>query len=84
VGRDGIKTVWDTSEALREIRGMRFHQISGNCDGCADKNWCGICMGNALRENGCLKPCSDTCMISRASHEVYLNHVKGGERDEKI
>lgn len=84
VGRDDIKTAWDTSEALREIRDMRFHQISGSCDGCADKNWCGICMGNALRENSCLKPCSDTCMISRASHQVYLNHVKGGERDEKI
>mgnify|MGYP003277657491 FL=1 len=84
VGGDGIKSVWNTSEALRGIRELKFHQISGNCSGCADKNWCGICLGNALRENGSLKPCSDTCMISRASHEVYLNHVKGGETDEKV
>lgn len=81
---DGIRNVWNTSEALRGIRNLKFHQISGNCGACADKNWCGICLGNALRENGSLKPCSDTCMISRASHEVYLSHVKGGETDEKV
>ena len=84
VGGDGIRNVWNTSEALRGIRNLKFHQISGNCGACADKNWCGICLGNALRENGSLKPCSDTCMISRASHEVYLSHVKGGETDEKV
>lgn len=81
---DDIRTIWKSSRKLQNIRKMKFHQVSGRCGTCADKNWCGLCMGNALRENHSLKPCSDTCMISRAGHEVYLHHLQGGEANEKV
>lgn len=84
IRNDEIGAIWNDSDKLRSIRSLRFNQISDRCMSCEDKNWCGICMGNAYRENGCLKPCSDTCILSKVSHEVYKNHAKGGEMNEEI
>lgn len=71
VKSDSLKEIWEHSQELHSLRAIRFNQLSEKCGSCEDKNWCGLCMGSAIKENGKLAPCSDTCMIARANHRAY-------------
>lgn len=65
--------IWEHSPLLREIRSLRYKDVSEACGSCPDRNWCSICMGGAMRENGKLAPGGDTCLIARAAREEFLS-----------
>lgn len=76
VKQESVRSIWERSKELRKIAKMKFYELSETCPECPDKSWCGICLGSALRENGKLAPCADSCLIAHANHKVYLSKKK--------
>lgn len=66
-----LSELWESSGVLREIRGLRFNDISKACAACPHKPWCAVCVGAAVKENGRLAPCGDSCLIAQANHLEY-------------
>lgn len=76
VRENRLKDVWEKSEVLMRMRDVRPQDVSESCASCKDYNYCSVCVGSAIRENGALSPCSDTCMIAQAYHFVYKREGK--------
>ena len=66
-----LKDIWEKSEELLAMQEIRPVNLDPKCNNCEDFDWCSVCMGSAIRENGKLAPCSDTCMIANAYHCMY-------------
>lgn len=69
-----LRDIWENSEELKALRDIRPTDLSPECQNCEELDWCGVCMGSAIRENDRLAPCSDTCSIAKAYHYMYKNH----------
>jgi len=64
-----IKEIWTQSEELKKIRKITYRDLGPDCMRCEQRKWCSFCLGSALRENGFLNKCADTCMIAKALAE---------------
>lgn len=80
VKKDRLSDIWENSPKLREIRNIRFYNLSDQCATCDYKNSCSVCMGNAYLENhGTIAPTRESCMIARAYSACSRNQGdKGG------
>lgn len=76
VREQSLKEIWENSDILKAMREVRPQDVSEECAACEDYHYCSICVGSAIRENGSLSPCSDTCMIAQAYHCMYIQHGK--------
>ena len=77
-----LKDIWEKSEELLAMQEIRPADLDPKCKQCEDFDWCSVCMGSAIRENGKLTPCSDTCMIANAYHCMYKK--KKDQRKEEF
>lgn len=81
VRNDRLRDIWENSTQLKSLQSIRPIDLSDKCIDCEDLDWCGVCMGSAIRENGKLAPCSDTCMIANAYHCMYKGKKRSGKEE---
>lgn len=74
-----IGDIWNRSEELERIRSLTFKDLGSECTECGQREWCTLCLGSAIRENGRAAKCADTCMITEALKEYTLERKMKNE-----
>ena len=65
---DSLLNIWEHSKKLKEIRNIRFRDVSNKCLSCPDIMYCPICIGFAQLEKNKPSFCEDVCLVARAKH----------------
>lgn len=66
-----IREIWENAPLMRQIRSLRFRELSADCSSCACAGKCAVCLGAAYVESGGkLCPSSDTCQWTQAKYEA--------------
>ncbi len=72
----GVKEVWDNSEALKRLRAVKWRDFP-KCMKCEAKNYCAMCMVRNLNETGSIFEVSqhfcDVAFINKRLVEEYMN-----------
>lgn len=65
-----IKKAWNNFSVLNKITGLKFKDLSPECENCTYASACCVCLGASFYENkGKFAPCENTCKIAKAKFE---------------
>lgn len=66
-----IREIWRNAPLMRQLRSLRFRELSADCGSCDCAGRCAVCLGAAYVESGGkLCPNSDTCRWTQAKYDA--------------